>query len=197
MSRAHDKTNPWTLVGRADKFDCSYFTACSDTVSHKDGNPRSYNYVRMKYLGVGVVPIDVDGSTTLIGQYRYVLNTFTWELPRGAGALNVPAIESAKSELSEETGYRADHWLHLFDATASPGTTSEIAVGYVAWGLHPGEPHMGEEECLTQRRVSFQQAVTMALTGEIVDLASITLLLSVQTKLFRGELPADLAKLLT
>jgi 8-oxo-dGTP pyrophosphatase MutT (NUDIX family) len=189
-------SNPWVLLRREDKFDCRYYTARSDTVTHQGGEPRTYTHIHMKNYGIAVVPIDSDGTTTIVGQFRYVLNRYTWEVTRGGGSRDVPPLESAKRELSEETGYRADHWLELFAASASPGTTDSIAPGFVAWGLHHGEPHPDPEELITSRRVPFATAVRMALYGEIADLASIAAILSIETRFRRGELPPDLASLL-
>ena len=197
MQQTDDKQpNPWALIRRNDQFDCAHFTARSDTVTHRGGRQRPYNYIHKKNFEIAVVPIDNDGSTTLIGQYRYPLNRFTWEVTRGGGGRDVPPIELAKRELSEETGYRADHWLELFAASASPGNTDGIAPGFVAWGLHRGEPHPDPEELITQRRVPFAAAVAMAISGEIADLASIAAILSIEARLRRGELPADLARFL-
>lgn len=194
----HDayRENPWKLIQKTDAFDCPYFVARSDVVRLGAGDPRPYTHVKMKYFGVAVVPIDDDGSTTLVGQYRYALDRFTWEVPRGGGRLAVPPLESAKAELSEETGFRADHWLHLFDASASPGVTDEIAPCFVAWRLHPGEPHPDPQERLVRRRVPFSEAVDMALSNEVRDLASIATILGIQARLLRRDLPADLMKLL-
>ena len=105
-------------------------------------------------------------------------------------------VEAAKVELSEETGYRAAHWLRLFDGTVSPGSIDGRTQCFVAWGLQPGPPHPEPEEELVQRRVPFAESISMALSGEISHFASISLLLGIQTKLARGELPAELAKLL-
>jgi hypothetical protein len=74
---------------------------------------------------------------------------------RGGGKRDVPPVESAKRELEEETGYRADHWLQLFAASASPGLTDSIAPGFVAWGLHKGDPKPDLGEQITQRQVPF------------------------------------------
>ena len=150
----------------------------------------------MKTIGVAIAPIDDEGCTSLVGQYRYVLDRFTWELPAGGCRLDQVPVEAAKIELSEETGYRATHWLRLFDGSVSPGTTDGKTQCFVAWGLPYGAPHPEPEEELVRHRVPFVKAISMALSGEISHFASISLLLGIQIKLARGELPSDLVALL-
>ena len=147
-------------------------------------------------IGVTIAPIDDEGCTTLVGQYRYVLDRFTWELPAGGCRLDQAPVEAAKLELSEETGYAAAHWLRLLDGIVSPGSTDGRSQCFVAWGLQPGAPHPEPEEELVQRRVPFAEAISMALSGEICQFGAISLLLGIQTKLARGELPKDLMTLL-
>lgn len=191
-----DQSNPWALIRREDKFDCRYYTARQDVVTLQGGEERLYTHIHMKQLGVAVVPIDHDGTTTLVGQYRYVLDRYTWEIPKGGGRRDVPPLDSAKRELSEETGFRADHWLQLFAASPSPGLTDAAASGFVAWGLHGGDTHPDPEEIITPRRVPFSAAVSMVLSGEIADYGSMAAILTIETRLRRGELPPDLAALL-
>ena len=147
-------------------------------------------------IGVTIAPIDEEGCTILVGQYRYVLDRFTWELPAGGCRLDQAPVEAAKVELSEETGYRAARWLRLFDGTVSPGSTDGRTQCFVAWNLQAGVPHPEPEEELVQRRVPFADSVSMALAGEISHFGSISLLLGIQARLARGELPNDLAVLL-
>jgi 8-oxo-dGTP pyrophosphatase MutT (NUDIX family) len=188
--------NPWRLIQDEAVFDCPYFTTRSDRVEDGLGQPRHYYNVRMKNFGLAVVPIDEEGHTILIGQQRYLLERFTWEVIRGGGRVNRAPVESAQDELSEETGYRANNWLQLFKASASPGVTDEFAIGFVAWGLRAGQPHPDASEDLVRLRVPFAKAVAMVFSGEIADLASSSLLLGIQLKFDRGELPADLAECL-
>jgi 8-oxo-dGTP pyrophosphatase MutT (NUDIX family) len=191
-----DHSNPWTVLRKEEKFACSYFSVWSDTVRHGTSLPRAYNSVRMKTIGVAIAPIDDEGCTTLVGQYRYVIDRFTWELPAGGCRLDQAPVEAAKIELSEETGYRAAHWLRLFDGSVSPGTIDGRTQCFVAWGLEVGAPHPEPEEQLVQRRVPFAEAISMALSGEISHFASVSLLLGIQIKFARNELPSDLVSLL-
>jgi 8-oxo-dGTP pyrophosphatase MutT (NUDIX family) len=191
-----DRSNPWTVLREEERFTCSYFSVRSDTVQFGAALPRAYNSIRMKSIGVTIAPIDDEGCTTLVGQYRYVLDRFTWELPAGGCRLDQAPVEAAKIELSEETGYRAASWLRLFDGTVAPGSIDGRTQCFVAWGLQRGTPHPEPEEELVQRRVQFAESISMALSGEISHFASISLLLGIQTKLARRELPAELMKLL-
>jgi 8-oxo-dGTP pyrophosphatase MutT (NUDIX family) len=191
-----DRTNPWKLLETEIGFDNSYYSARRDIVRHRSGREHPYVSVRTKFRGVAVLPIDAEGCTTLIGQFRYVLDRFTWEVVRGGIPHEIAALDGARQELEEETGLGADHWLHLFDLDASPGLTDEICPCFVAWGLHEGPARPEQQESITQRRLPFADAVSMALTGEIADASSVALILGVQTRLSRGELPAELLALL-
>ncbi|MEK7992617.1 MAG: NUDIX hydrolase [Planctomycetota bacterium] len=191
-----DSTNPWTVLHKDEPFTCPFFSVRSDLVAHAGGQPRAYNSIRTKMFGVAVVPVDKRGCTMLVGQYRYVLDRFTWEVPGGGARYDRPPLDSAREELSEETGYRADHWLQLVDACVAPGTSDELSKGFVAWGLQSGEAHPEPEEQLSRRLVPFAEALSMVLSGEISHLGSVAVLLSLHTRLVRGELPKDLEKLL-
>lgn len=193
---SEDESNPWFVIREEVKFDCTYFAARSDVVRHSDGPPRAYNSIRMKYYGVCVAPIDNDGRVTLVGQYRYVLNRFTWELPGGGARRGSPPLDVAKAELSEETGFKASQWLKVFEAAVAPGTLDEITPGFIAWDVERGEPHPDPEERLSLRQVPFSEAVSMALRGGINNMPGVALLTAIQVRLQRGDLPDSLAALL-
>ena len=188
--------SPWTLVKEEPKFDCQYFSVHADLVSHSGQNARPYNHFRTKYDGVCVVPIDSEGNTILIGQHRFVLGKFTWEVPAGGSSRGASRIETAKAELSEEAGLRADHWLEIIEASSSPGMTDRMVTGFVAWGLHHGKPHPEPEETLISRRLPFRLAVEMALEGKIASLSSVALIVAIELRRTRNELPSGLMELL-
>ncbi|MGU3662031.1 NUDIX domain-containing protein [Methylobacterium fujisawaense] len=188
--------NPWLTLSSETYHEDEYLRLDVDQVQHQSGVEHPYTAVRFKVFGLTVLPIDDAGRTFLVGQYRYLLDRYLWELPRGGGAVDVPPIETAKRELAEETGHSAAHWFELPKLTASPGITSEWAPCYIAWGLCPISAETDPQESLSIRRLPFGEAVNAVLAGEVVDAASVALLLGTAERARRGQLPQDLAALL-
>ena len=191
-----DKTSPWKVLNEETAYDCRYFSIRHDQVELSDGEPRSYNSVRMKYYGVCIVPVDRDGSVTLIGQYRYVLDRFSWEIPGGGARVSDDPLIVARKELREETGCTAEHWLKIVEGAVSPGISTEATPAFVAWGLDRGAPQPDVTEKLSRRQVPFADAVAMALSGEISNLPGIAALLGIEVRRQRGDLPRSLLDLL-
>lgn len=188
--------NPWKVLKEETGYDCRYFSVRHDQVTLADGEPRSYHSVRMKYYGVCIVPVDHEGSVTLIGQYRYVLERFSWEIPGGGARVGDDPLDVARAELKEETGCTAEHWLKIVEGAVSPGISTEAVPAFVAWGLDCGAPRPDETELLSRRRVPFTDAVGMALSGEISNLPGIAALLGIEVRRRRGDLPESLLALL-
>lgn len=193
---ADHTANPWVTLSSETRHEDRYVRLDVDQVRHRSGVEHPYTAIRFKVFGLTVLPIDDTGCTFLVGQYRYLLERYLWELPRGSGAIDVPPIETAKRELAEETGHSAAHWLELPRLLASPGITSEWAPCYVAWGLNPIQAQADPQESLSLRRVPFGDAVGAVLAGEVVDAASAALLLGTAERAHRGLLPQDLQGLL-
>ena len=191
-----NRTNPWTLIEKREVYDCEFYTARGDIVQHRQGKPRTYSSVHLKHFGAAVVPIDHDGCTVLVGQFRFVSNRFTWEVPRGGGTHDRIALDVAKAELLEETGLTAQNWMQIYRLWASPGTTDEWAPGFVAWNLRQGTPRPDLEEEISLWRLPFSKAVDMAISGEIDDMGSVSLLLSIHTRFLRNNLPDEVLEAL-
>ncbi|MEL6891626.1 MAG: NUDIX hydrolase [Actinomycetota bacterium] len=151
-------------------------------VSHREvtaptGHDGIYGLVHFKNLALGVIPIDDEDHTWLVGQDRYTLDGWSWEIPEGGGALEGDPIDAARRELAEETGLRADRLDLLVELHTSNSVTDERALIYVATGLTRGAPDPDETEQLTVRRVPVDDAIDEVLRGEITDAMSVAALL--------------------
>ncbi|MBP2338037.1 ADP-ribose pyrophosphatase [Saccharothrix coeruleofusca] len=141
----------------------------------------------VEHLGaVAVAAVDDDGAVTLIHQYRHPLGKRIWELPAGLlDAGDETPLAAARRELAEEVGLAATDWVTLVDVAASPGFTDEVVRVFLARGLTEVDREaMGEEEAdLEARRFPLDEAVAMALAGEIVNGAAVAGLLAAQAVL--------------
>jgi 8-oxo-dGTP pyrophosphatase MutT (NUDIX family) len=158
------------------------------TVLNPAGGEGIYGVVHFKNIAIGIVPLDHDGNTWLVGQYRYVLGAYSWEIPEGGGPLGTPPLESAKRELSEETGIQAKKWTKLMEMHLSNSDTNEFSIAYVAQELHFQKAQPEETEQLLVRRVPFSQAIQMVMDGEITDALSVAALLKTNEYLRIGVL---------
>ncbi|GEO14968.1 NUDIX domain-containing protein [Microvirga aerophila] len=189
-----DQINPWETLSSQRFYESRYVDVDQDEVRHRSGRIHPYTALRFRFYVIAVLPIFADGSTRLIGQYRYLARDYTWELPRGSGSKSVDPLETAQRELKEETGATAGQWLELFRLMVSPGVTDERAPCFVAWDLSQGAADPDSQEDLTIRRLPFRDAVAAALDGTISDAASVATLLAVHTRAAQGNLPADLMR---
>jgi 8-oxo-dGTP pyrophosphatase MutT (NUDIX family) len=189
-----NQSNPWETLSSHRFYESRYVDVNQDEVRHRSGKVHPYTALRFRIYGIAVLPIFEDGSTCLIGQYRYVPQRYTLELPRGSGPKTTPPLEAAQRELQEETGARAGQWLEVARLMVFPGITDEIAPCFVAWDLEQGAAHPDPQEDLSLRRVSFQEAVAGCLNGTICDAPSVVTILGVQTRAIQGSLPEDLLR---
>lgn len=153
-------------------------------VSHREvtaptGHEGIYGLVHFKHLAVGVVPIDEEDHTWLVGQHRYTLDEVSWEIPEGGGVLGGDPVEAARRELIEETGLRAGRIEPLIELHTSNSVTDERAVIYLATELTPGASEPDETEELVLRRLPVDEAIVLARRGEITDAMSVAALLEV------------------
>jgi 8-oxo-dGTP pyrophosphatase MutT (NUDIX family) len=121
---------------------------------------------------VVVVPVADDGRILLVGQHRYTIDTYSWEIPEGGVPFDEDPLEGAKRELAEETGYRAAAWRELFPIHTSNSVTDEWGVLYVASGLTAGEPDPEGSERIDLRWVTLDEAIAMIDGGGITDAIS-------------------------
>ncbi len=190
------KVGPWTVNSGRIAYQNPWIAVADYQVTRPDGAPGQYGVVSFANLAVGVLPLDADGMTTLVGQHRFPHDAYSWELPEGGGATGGDPQRSAERELLEETGYRAAHWLKLAEFDISNSVTDEKSVCFLAWGLMPGPAAPEPDEVLAHRRVSFFELHEMVLRGDIRDSLTIIMTLKADALARAGALPDAVARLI-
>ena len=163
-------TNPWKTLSTRETYSNPWIRVREDQVINPSGGPGIYGVVEFKNRAVGVIPIDEEGFTWLVGQYRYCHHQYEWEIPEGGCPVDEELLACAKRELVEETGIIAnDYQLILEGIQLSNSTTNEVAFIYVARGLTFTQAQPEETEALQVRRVPLTEAIEMARSGTIRD----------------------------
>lgn len=171
----HD--NPWQTKSSRELYSNAWIRVREDQVIRPDHESGIYGVVEFKNYAIGIVPVSGDGETFLVGQFRYTLNDYSWEIPEGGGAKDVDPIESAERELLEETGIQAGRWDYLGEVHTSNSVTDEVAFLFLARQLRLGESQPEGTEMLQVKHLPLAEAVQMALSGEISDALSVAGLL--------------------
>src|SRR3954452_10660424 len=135
----HDRSNPWTTVSRRPIYENPWIAVREDRVIRPDGNPGIYGVVHFKNAAVGVLPVDERGRVFLVGQYRYTLDAYSWEIPEGGGAKSETPLEAGQRELREEAGITAARWTYLGEVHLSNSVTDEAGCVFLAEDLTLGE----------------------------------------------------------
>jgi len=173
-----DRSNPWKTLSARVVYDNPWIRVREDQVLRPDGQPGIYGVVHYKNRAVGVLPVDCDGNIWLVGQYRYPLDVYSWEIPEGGCPEHESVEETARRELLEETGLTAGRLERLGGITHLSNSVSDEA-GYLfrATELTEGTSEPEGSERLHVRRFSWDEAWTMLQAGEITDSLSVIALL--------------------
>lgn len=170
--------NPWITHQKEIKYDNPWIQVSHRKVTNPAGGDGIYGVVHFKNKAVGVIPLDEDDNTYLVGQYRYTLNSYEWEIPAGGCPENESTDATARRELMEETGLIANSTQLLIDNMAlSNSVTDERAFIYLATDLEMGIASPEETEDLKLRKLPVNEAIQMVLDGSIIDSISVAGLL--------------------
>lgn len=173
-------SNPWTIVSEKQVYDNKWIKLTEYDVINPSGGKGIYGKVHFKNRALGVVVLDDELNTYLVGQFRFTLNTYSWEIPEGGGPFNEDPLEAAKRELLEETGIRAERWEKILDVHLSNSVSDEYGQVYLARTLWFAEAMPEETEQLEVRKLPFEEAYQMVLRGEITDSLAVAGILRVK-----------------
>jgi len=171
------KENPWKTLDVKQVYDNQWIQVNHHTVLNPSGKEGIYGVVSFKNLAIGVVAVDENRNTFLVGQYRYTLNQYSWEIPEGGGPFGEEPLSTARRELLEETGLTAKNWSLLSPIHTSNSVTDEAGFLFLATELIQGESDPEETEELRVWKLPLAEAVSMVENGQITDSLSIAGLL--------------------
>ncbi len=162
-------TGPWLRHSRRTAYENPWITIWHDEVTRPDGAPGIYGIVHFVNLAVGVLAIDREDRVLLVGQHRYALDQYSWEIPEGGVPDGESALDGARRELREETGIDAAEWHELGRSHLSNSVSDELAILFLATGLTSGTATPDGTEALEVRWLPFDEVLAMTLDGRITD----------------------------
>ena len=171
-----NKRGPWQIQQQQRVYENPWIAVDHHEVTAPTGKPGIYGTVSFKGSAVAILPLADNGDIWLVGQFRFPLNSYSWELPMGGCPRDEQPLDAAVRELREETGLTADSWKPLGFYHVSNCITDEAAWGYLATGLSEGETEFDDTEQLDIRRLPFEEALQMTLDGRITDLVSVAVI---------------------
>lgn len=170
------KLGPWTCLSTRPIYENPWIKVREDQVLRPDGSPGLYGVVHFRNLAVAVVPVDSQGRVILVGQYRYPLALYSWEIPEGGCPEGEDPLVAAARELREETGCTAARWDYLGSVALSNSATDETGRLYLARELTQGKADPEETEDLAVKTVSWEEAYRLAMEGETLDVMTVAAL---------------------
>ncbi len=180
--------NPWQTLSSEEKYNNNWIKVTEHQVINPSGGNGIYGEVHFKNIAIGILPLDAAYNTWLVGQYRYPLKAYSWEIPEGGGPLGTNPELSAKRELVEETGLTTNKLTEIQRMHLSNSVSDELAIIYLAQDLAQGEAEPEETEDLTLIKVPFSKAYQMVMDGEITDSMSVAAILKVHIMLQEGNI---------
>lgn len=180
--------NPWTTQSATEKYENPWIKVTEFQVINPAGKPGIYGRIHFKNKAIGILAIDKHDNTWLVGQWRYPLNEWSWEIPEGGGPVGTDPLEAAKRELKEEAGLIARRWTMIQRVHLSNSVSDEEGFIFLAEDLEEGMHDREETEAdMRVKKVPFTEALNMVLDGRITDSLSVMALLKVSHLRAQGK----------
>ncbi len=178
--------NPWTILSAAPIYDNPWIGVTEYQVINPGGGRGIYGKVHFKNKAIGILPLDEDLNIWLVGQFRFVLGQYSWEIPEGGGPADASPLESAQRELREETGLTASEWTEILQMHLSNSVSDEHAIVYLARGLQFVAAEPEETEQLSIKKIPLDEAYQLVVNGTITDSMSVAGILRLKLLLHEG-----------
>ncbi len=175
------KRGQWTELSTELKYDNPWMSVKESKILNPNGGEGIYGVVHLKNFAIGIVPLDEEGNTWIVGQERFPFEgEFSWEIIAGGGPLENDPLDSAKKELLEETGIKAHKWELIQKMDMSNSVTTEQALLYVVRDLSFHEKQPDETEKLIIKKLPFEELYQMVINHEVVDSLSVAAVLKLK-----------------
>ena len=184
----HSEDNPWKVTAEKVVYDNPWINLTEYQVINPSGNPGIYGKVHFKNIAIGIIPLDDELNTYLVGQYRFALEQYSWEIPEGGGPIGIDMLDSAKRELLEETGLKAESWTEIQRLHLSNSVSDELSILYLARGLAQFEAEPEDTEQLIVKKLPFEEVYQMVCRGEITDSMTIAAVYRVKLLLLENRI---------
>ena len=170
----------WSTLSREDIYENPWIKLEEHQVINPAGGKGIYGKIHYKNIAIGIIALDAENNTWLVGQHRYPLDEWSWEIPEGGGPIGRDTLESAKRELLEETGLKAKQWKEILKAHLSNSVSDEVAYIFLAQGLSEGEHEREATEAdMEVKKMPFKEALDLVMNGKITDAMSVMGILKV------------------
>lgn len=187
----NEEHNPWTIVNQKDIYDNPWISLTEYDVVNPGGGKGIYGKIHFKNIAIGVMALDEKGNAYLVGQFRFPLNQYSWEIPEGGGPVGQDPLLSAKRELEEETGLVAESWQLIQEMHLSNSVTDEYCMIYLAQHLQQRQANPEETEQLSVRKMHFSGLYNLVQEGKITDAITVAAVLKVHILVLEGTLKFD------
>jgi ADP-ribose pyrophosphatase len=171
--------NSWQKISTKTTYENPWIEVQHHEVINPSGGKGIYGQVNFKNIAVGIIPLDDDNSTWLVGQYRFPLEEYSWEIPEGGCPFNEDVLEAGKRELKEETGLVAEKWTMISKIHTSNSVCNEVGYIFLAENLTISEANPEETEDLQIKKIPLKDAVKLVMENKITDSISVAGLLKV------------------
>jgi len=189
-----DRPPPWRDAGSTTLFENPWMRLTRHDATAPTGHKADYVVMRPQNMSVGVLPLHADGTVTLVGQQRFALMNWSWEMPEGGAPFSEDPLEGARRELAEEAGLAAAQWRLAYRAEMTNSITDERAMAWLAWDFTEVPIAPDETEIIRVARVPFGDLLREIGRGSIRDMFTLATALRAYHMAREGELPPELAK---
>lgn len=188
-----EQPNPFEVLSSHPRYDSPWIRVREDRVRHRKGMEGPYAVCGFHRSACGVVALDAEDRVLLVGQWRYPLERYSWEIPEGGGDPGESPFEAMRRELREEAQVDARVWEPLAFFHTSNSSTDEEAFLFLAQDLEPAHGEAEEDEELALFREPFEACLRRVLHGEITDGLTVVALLALQARRSGAAQPMDAA----